>query len=69
MLRRHRIELILPIAVDPSRDEALLTIGMKRSEEPYSREDLDLLLDREQLSGLLRRIGFVDLVRPLVREN
>ncbi|HLO06924.1 MAG TPA: protein kinase [Terriglobales bacterium] len=43
-LRRSRIELIVPIATSPERTEALLLLGLKRSEEPYSREDLDLLV-------------------------
>ena len=43
-LRHSRIELIVPIATSPERTEALLVLGLKRSEEPYSREDLDLLV-------------------------
>ena len=43
-LRRSRIELIVPIATSPERTEALLALGVKRSEEPYTREDLDLLV-------------------------
>lgn len=42
-LRDARIDLIVPIAVDPAYSEAILVLGPKRSEEPYSREDLDLL--------------------------
>ena len=34
----------MPIATSPERTEALLALGLKRSEEPYSREDLDLLV-------------------------
>ena len=43
-LRQSRIELLVPIATSPDRTEALLALGLKRSEEPYSREDLDLLV-------------------------
>jgi len=43
-LRQARIELLVPIAVDPERREALLVLGVKRSEEPYTPEDQDLLL-------------------------
>jgi len=38
-LRQARIEWLIPIAT-----EALLAVGFKRSEEPYTREDQDLLL-------------------------
>jgi len=43
-LRRARIDLIIPISLQPARSEVLLVLGVKRSEEPYSREDQDLLL-------------------------
>ena len=43
-LRQARIDLLVPIAVAPERTEALLALGVKRSEEPYSREDQDLLV-------------------------
>lgn len=43
-LRHARIELIVPIATAADRTEALLALGVKRSEEPYAREDLDLLV-------------------------
>ncbi len=42
-LRQARIDLLVPIAVSPEHTEALLALGVKRSEEPYSREDQDLL--------------------------
>ncbi len=38
-LRQARIEWLIPIAA-----EALLAVGFKRSEEPYTHEDQDLLL-------------------------
>jgi eukaryotic-like serine/threonine-protein kinase len=43
-LRRTRLDLLVPIAMAPDRTEALLALGLKRSEEPYSREDQDLLV-------------------------
>lgn len=43
-LRKARIDLLVPIAVAPERTEALLAVGPKRSEEPYTREDQDLLV-------------------------
>jgi len=43
-LQRTRVELFVPIATSVDRPEAVLALGPKRSEEPYSREDLDLLV-------------------------
>jgi eukaryotic-like serine/threonine-protein kinase len=43
-LRRARIELLVPISTAAGRTEAMLVLGVKRSEEPYSREDQDLLV-------------------------
>jgi tRNA A-37 threonylcarbamoyl transferase component Bud32 len=43
-LGRARIELLVPIATAADRTEAMLVLGAKRSEEPYSREDQDLLV-------------------------
>jgi tRNA A-37 threonylcarbamoyl transferase component Bud32/membrane-associated protease RseP (regulator of RpoE activity) len=42
-LRRARIDLLVPVATAPAGTEALLALGVKKSEEPYSREDQDLL--------------------------
>ncbi len=42
-IRNSRIDLLVPVAVVPGRREALLVLAAKRSEEPYSREDQDLL--------------------------
>ncbi len=42
-LREASVELLVPIAMAAGRKEALLVLGRKRSEEPYSREDLELL--------------------------
>jgi hypothetical protein len=40
---RARLEWIFPISLAADRTEALIALGPKRSEEPYSREDRDLL--------------------------
>jgi tRNA A-37 threonylcarbamoyl transferase component Bud32 len=42
-LQRSRIDLLVPIAAVRGKADALLALGVKRSEEPYSREDRDLL--------------------------
>ena len=43
-LRREAIHLIVPVATGADRREALLVLGRRRSEEPYAREDVDLLV-------------------------
>src|SRR2546426_8235315 len=43
-LRQARIDLLVPVAASPERTEALLVLSGKRSEEPYSGEDQDLLV-------------------------
>ncbi len=43
-LRQARIELLVPVALSADATEALLVFGPKRSEEPYSGEDQELLL-------------------------
>lgn len=43
LLRRSGIDLFVPVADGTDRKEALLALGAKRSEEPYSREDQSLL--------------------------
>jgi hypothetical protein len=42
-LRDARIDLMVPIAIAPHGREALMVLGLKKSEEPYSSEDQDLL--------------------------
>jgi eukaryotic-like serine/threonine-protein kinase len=42
-LREGRVQLIVPIATSNHEHEALLLLGPKRSEEPYSDEDRELL--------------------------
>ncbi len=43
-LRQTRIDLLVPIAMATERTEAMLALGVKRSEEPYTREDQALLV-------------------------
>ncbi len=42
-LREARIDLMVPIAIAPHGREALMVLGPKKSEEPYSSEDQELL--------------------------
>jgi tRNA A-37 threonylcarbamoyl transferase component Bud32 len=42
-LRDARIDLMVPIAIAPQGREALMVLGLKKSEEPYSSEDQELL--------------------------
>ncbi len=42
-VRRARIEWLFPISLGEGKTEALLLLGPKRSEEPYAKEDQDLL--------------------------
>jgi eukaryotic-like serine/threonine-protein kinase len=42
-LRQSRLEWLFPICLSEGQTEALLAMGPKRSEEPYSREDQELL--------------------------
>jgi tRNA A-37 threonylcarbamoyl transferase component Bud32 len=42
-LRESRLELLVPVSIAADRKEALLALGRKRSEEPYSGEDVELL--------------------------
>jgi len=43
-LRQARIELLVPVSLSATGREALLALGQKKSEEPYSGEDEELLL-------------------------
>jgi hypothetical protein len=47
------VELVVPMVSDASRDEAVLVLGPRRSEEPYSKEDVDLLAAVGASLGLL----------------
>jgi len=55
-VRQVRIELLIPVALSSEHREALLTLGFKRSEEPYSQEDRDILMaSAASLALLLER--------------
>jgi serine/threonine-protein kinase len=43
-LRQARIDLLVPISTASGRPEALLALGVKKSEEPYAQEDRNLLI-------------------------
>ncbi len=43
LLRSSRIDLLVPVATAAGCPEALLALGIKLSEEPYTREDQELL--------------------------
>lgn len=47
------IDLLLPVATGAQGSDTLLALGAKRSEEPYAREDLDLLAAVASSLGLL----------------
>ena len=49
-LQNARIELLVPVALKEGNTEALVVLGGKRSEEPYSKEDTALL---ENVAGAL----------------
>lgn len=51
--RGARIDLFVPIGSSSASAEAVLALGIKRSEEPYSREDQDLLEAIASSLGLL----------------
>jgi tRNA A-37 threonylcarbamoyl transferase component Bud32 len=44
ILKESRIGLLAPVGAAPGRQEALLVLGVKRSEEPYMAEDQDLVM-------------------------
>ena len=43
LVAARRIEMLVPVVLRPGGAESVLVLGPKRSEEPYSQEDLDLL--------------------------
>jgi tRNA A-37 threonylcarbamoyl transferase component Bud32 len=49
-LQKARIELLVPVALKEGSTEAMLVLGAKLSEEPYSKEDTALL---ENVAGAL----------------
>jgi eukaryotic-like serine/threonine-protein kinase len=57
-LRDARVEVLVPIVTAPDRLDMLLALGPRRSEQPYSAEDLDLLATiAESLALALDRAG------------
>jgi eukaryotic-like serine/threonine-protein kinase len=58
-VRAMGLDLLVPIVADAQGPEALLALGARRSEEPYAREDEDLLQTLATTLGLLvaREIG------------
>lgn len=55
-LQDSQIELLVPVTVDSDVIEVVLALGSKRSEEPYTREDQDLLLTlTDGLARLIER--------------
>ena len=52
-LRQTRTDLLVPVEVGPDAAEVILALGPKRSEEPYSREDRELLAAVSDGLGLL----------------
>jgi eukaryotic-like serine/threonine-protein kinase len=69
-LRPARIELFVPIGTAADRTEAMLVLGAKRSEEPYSREDQDLLVAiASSLALLLERPSGVEVARADIFEE
>jgi len=63
-LRRTRCELLVPIALAPTLDEAVLALGPKRSEQPYTRDDAELLAAiAASLAMLLVRPSFAEANR------
>jgi len=62
LLLAHGIELLVPISGDLPGEtpQALLVLGPRRSEEPYSQEDLDLLVTIAQAVGALLERSSLD---------
>ena len=55
-LKRAHLEWLFPISIGAEDTEAILALGRKRSEEPYSREDQDLIMTvASSLALLLER--------------
>jgi len=63
-LRKARVDLLVPISMTLEDDEALLALGAKRSEEPYTREDQGLLAAIAANLGLLLERPDVQATRP-----
>jgi hypothetical protein len=62
-LRRSGIELLVPVGTADGAPAVLLALGPKRSEEPYSTEDEDLLVAlADSLALLLSRTRTLDML-------
>ena len=57
LLRDARIELLVPVALKEGSTEAILVLGGKQSEEPYSHEDIALLENVASALSLLMMRG------------
>jgi tRNA A-37 threonylcarbamoyl transferase component Bud32 len=69
-LRQARIDLLVTITTNSQRTEALLALGAKRSEEPYSGEDQDLLVAvAASLAMLLEKPAAAALARSDIFEE
>lgn len=56
LLQESQIELLVPVTVDVGPVDVILALGTKRSEDPYSRDDLDLLMTvADTLAQLVER--------------
>jgi serine/threonine-protein kinase len=65
-LRQTRIDLLVPISTASDRTEALLALGIKRSEEPYAQEDRNLLIAiASGLAILLERPAVAPVLLPV----
>lgn len=68
-VKRARLEWIFPISLAADQTEALVALGPKLSEEPYSREDQDLLEGiTASLALLLQRSPAPTVVRESFEE-
>ena len=63
-LRQAGIDLLVPVSMTLEHSEALLALGAKRSEQPYTREDKDLLAAIAVNLGLLLERPEIPTARP-----
>jgi serine/threonine-protein kinase len=64
-LRKARIDFLVPISTASDHAEALLALGVKRSEEPYAQEDRNLLITiASNLAMLLERPAAAPVLLP-----
>ncbi len=55
-IERCELDLVVPIAFGAGEDEWILALGARRSEEPYSQEDRDLLIAIAEDLAVLARV-------------